>query len=98
MTDQLARPEWLANFKAPEWAVEARGMDDRDDRLALRFGGLPPLSARDWSDTATNYRDAAAMFGEVRDAREAARHGHYAARYSARAFEAWLGSHDGAAR
>ncbi len=28
MTDQLAKPEWLANFKAPEWAVEARGMDD----------------------------------------------------------------------
>ena len=59
---------------------------------------LPPLTARQWSDTATNYRDHAALFCDLLDFREAARHGHYAARYSARAFEAWLGSHDGAAR
>ena len=56
--------------------------------------GLPPLTARQWSDTATNYRDMAALFSDFADAREAARHETWAARYSARAFEAWRDAHD----
>lgn len=50
---------------------------------------LAPLTARQWSDTATNYRDAAALDWERLDVRNATRHDAYAARYSARALTAW---------
>lgn len=50
-------------------------------------------TSRDWSDTATNYRDAAALAWDVLDVRAATRMDAYAARYSARALDAWRESH-----
>lgn len=53
----------------------------------------PPLTARDWSDTATNYRDAAALEWELLRVRAANRMDAYAARYTSRALTAWRDTH-----